>query len=315
MVHGLEVPAPRAGARVERDQAVREQVVAAAVAAEEVELAAAGRHVDDAARGVHRHLGPGVGAADVGARVLRPGLGAELAFARDRPERPDVGAGADVEGADVAGGRRVLAVGGRAEDDQVLEDLAGQPALLLDGLRIAVEPFPQIHHAVLAEAGNGLAGAGVEGPQHVQRAEQQPAILAVGALPVVHAAHREALDLGRRPALRAGRRVEGDQRAAAGPRVDHVADDERIEVGVAVGIRPGDLQLRDVALGDLGGGDEPGAVRPAGIVAPFARRTARRRARSRPPRRRPTRLPSPRGCPSVAVLLVSLDVVHGPVPS
>ena len=198
------------------------------------------------------------------------------------------------------------------EDDQVLEDLAGQAALLLDRLRIAVEPFPQIHHTVLAEARNGLAGAGVEGPQHVQRGEQQPAILAVGALPVVHAAHREALDLGRHPALRAGRRVDGDQRVAAGPRVDHVADDERIEVGVAVGIRPGDLQRPDVALGDLRGGHEPGTVRPAGIVAPFARglRAAdpardRRDDDRHDGRRREDARPSPYcWCP--------LTVVHGP---
>ena len=61
-------------------------------------------------------------------------------------------AGADVEGADVAGRRGVLAVGRRAEDDQVLEDLAGQTALLLDGLRIAIEAFAQVDDAVLAEA-------------------------------------------------------------------------------------------------------------------------------------------------------------------
>ena len=124
----------------------------------------------------------------------------------------------------------------------------GQAALLLDRRRIAIEPFTQIDHAVLAEGRNRLAGLRVEGAQHVQRAEQQPAIRAVGALPVVHAADREGLDLGRRPQLLAGRRVERDERVAAGPRVDDVADDERVEVGVAVGIRPGDLQLPTLPL-------------------------------------------------------------------
>ena len=38
----------------------------------------------------------------------------------------------------------VFLIGGRAEDDQVLEDAAGQTALLLDRRRIAVEPLPPV---------------------------------------------------------------------------------------------------------------------------------------------------------------------------
>ena len=71
VVHGLEVPEPLAGPRVERDQAVAEQIGALAVAAVEVVLRAAGRDVDDAALRVDRLLAPVVGAADGLPRVRR----------------------------------------------------------------------------------------------------------------------------------------------------------------------------------------------------------------------------------------------------
>ena len=196
VMHGLEVPEALAGARVERDQAVRVEVVAVPVAAVEIVLGAARGHVHDAARDVHRGLGPVVRTAHGRPCVGRPGVGTFVAGARHGAERPHHRAGAHVEGPDVARRRRVLAVGRRSEDQQVLEHTPWQTALLLDLRRVAVEPFTQIDHTILAEGGNGLARLRVEGTKHVQRAEQQALVAPVGTLPVVHAADRERLDLG-----------------------------------------------------------------------------------------------------------------------
>src|SRR5215212_3877481 len=102
VVHHLEVPEPTTGARVEGKDAVGEEVVAVPVAAVEVVLPTAGRYVDDAAGLVDRKLAPVIGATDSGARGVGPRLGAELAGAWDRPERPDERARSHVEGADVA---------------------------------------------------------------------------------------------------------------------------------------------------------------------------------------------------------------------
>ena len=129
VVHELEVPQPLAGARVERDDRRAEQVGADPVGAVEVVGGRAERDVGDAARGVDRHLAPVVGAADVLPRVLRPGVVAELAGTRHGMERPHELAGQDVVGADVAGRRHVAFAGGAAEDEQVLEDLAGRVRL------------------------------------------------------------------------------------------------------------------------------------------------------------------------------------------
>ena len=76
----LEVPQALARARVERDDAVGEQVVAMTIAAIEVVFAAGGRHVDDATDRIDGELGPVVRAADGGARVFGPGVGAEFTF-------------------------------------------------------------------------------------------------------------------------------------------------------------------------------------------------------------------------------------------
>ena len=88
VMHELLVPQALAGARIEGQQAVAEQVGADAVAAVEIERRRSGREVDDAARHVDRDLAPGVGAADVLPGVLRPGVVAELARTRNGVERP-----------------------------------------------------------------------------------------------------------------------------------------------------------------------------------------------------------------------------------
>ena len=99
VVHDLVVPHALAGARVERDQAVRVEVAADAIGAVVVVGRRAGREVGDAAARVDRDLAPRVGAADVLPGVLGPRLVALLAGMRHRVERPHQLAGDDVEGA------------------------------------------------------------------------------------------------------------------------------------------------------------------------------------------------------------------------
>ena len=106
--------------------------------------------------------------------------------------------------------------------------------------------------------------------EEVVRAENQAAVLAVLALPVVHASTVEPLDTLVDPDLLSGRRIERHERAVRATAVDDSAHDERIEVGLTGRVRPGHLKLAHIGLGDLRRGDEPGAVGATGVVAPFA---------------------------------------------
>ena len=140
--------------------------------------------------------------------------------------------------------------------------------------------WPSVPNDVIA-----LAGLRVDLLQHVAGAEDQAAIAAVRALPVVHAADVEAVDAGVRPQLACRWRHRARRTQSLGAAaVDDAAHDERVEVGLAGRVGPGDLQLADVGLGDLRRRDEPRAVGPAGVVAPFARASGRR---ATAPRRRP----------------------------
>ena len=101
----LEMPQPLARARVEREQAIGEEVRAVPIGAVEVVRRRAGRDVDDAPVLVDRHLTPVVRAADVLVGVFRPRLVAELSGLRNGVKLPDELARDDVVGADIAGGR------------------------------------------------------------------------------------------------------------------------------------------------------------------------------------------------------------------
>ena len=211
-MHGLEVPQPLAGLGVEREQAVGEEVLPDPIGAIEVVVRRAGRHIDDAALLVDRHRSPVVGAADVLVRLFRPGVVAELAGLRNRVELPHLLPGDDVVGADVAGRRDERFAGRRPQDDEVLPDLAGAVGLDASRLLRSRETDAQIDRAVLAERQDRLAGRGVDRLQEAVDREQQPLVLAVGALPVVDAARHDAAEPLVDPQLLAGRRIERDER-------------------------------------------------------------------------------------------------------
>src|SRR6185312_717428 len=123
-------PFPLARLHVDRDDAVREQVVPRAIAAVLVAQSLADRNVDEPEiriRGVRR---PGVGLADAdGAdlRAVRPRVRAELAGLRNQIELPELLARVHVEAADEAGNvvqpQREIAVHRRvAYHDHAVDD-------------------------------------------------------------------------------------------------------------------------------------------------------------------------------------------------
>src|SRR5262249_47801111 len=83
---------------------------------------------------------------------------------------------------------------------------------------------------------------------------EEPTILAIRALPVVHAAIADGALTFVNPDFLAGRRVERDDREALAERVHHAVDDDRVEPErplIAGRVGPRDLELGDVLLADL----------------------------------------------------------------
>ena len=117
---------------------------------------------------------------------------------------------------------------------------------------------------------NGFSGLRVDLLEEIGRAENQASVFAVLGFPIVHPSAGEPLNTFVDPDRLSGRRIECHERARRATAVDDPAHDERIEVGLAGRVRPGDLKLVHIGLGDLLRGDEPGAVGAAGVVAPFA---------------------------------------------
>jgi hypothetical protein len=273
VVHGLEVPEPLPGRRVQRQQGVGVEVVAEAVGAVEIGGGRPGRHEDDAARHVDRHAGPVVGAAAGLAPADGPGLGAGLTGGGDGPEGPPDGAGPHVDGPDVARRGRQAFVDAPADDQQIAVDGAWRREPHRLEFRRPAEAFVQIDPAVAPERRDRLAGGRV---QRVDEAidggedPRRPAVRPVGD-PTVRAT---ALHAGvERPAERPGRRVEGDGPVMRRRRVERPADDDRVglQPTVLAGVvGPGDLQARHVGAGDPGQRGMADPVRAAAVGRPVA---------------------------------------------
>ena len=181
--------------------------------------------IDDAARLVDRHLPPVVRAADVLVAVGRVGLVAELARARDRVELPEQLAGEHVVGADVAWRRHGLLARLAAEDHDVAPDSAGARRHRARARALGTqEADPHVDDAVFAERRNRFARARVNLLEKAVDREDQPAVLAVGALPVVDALARDAAQTRRAPRspCRSSRRARRARtRCARGRRARH----------------------------------------------------------------------------------------------
>ncbi len=131
-------------------------------------------------------------------------------------------------------------------DHRVLED-AARVGRVQRRRRLPVERDPQIHAAVVAEAGNQIAALRVDGGEVAACDEQQPAIRAIGTLPVVHPARAHRSLRLPAPDLLAARGVHSGQRAARRLQIHHFVYDERVEDDRAGdGKRPDHLELGHV---------------------------------------------------------------------
>ena len=281
MMQQLVVPEALAGAKVERQQRIAEQVVPFAIAAPQIEGRRAEREIPDATLLVDRELGPRVRAAGGLPRIGRPGVVAELARARNRVERPDEPAGQHIEGADVSGWRVVPFAGRRTKDEQILEHMARRSRLRAAGRKgRAPEPLAQIHETVYAEARNRLTCSCVELLQVAARRKDDAAIRSILALPVVEPA------IGRRafgregPDFLTGRRIEREHRAIFADHIHHVIHDKGAEGEAPCGARrwmePLKLELIHVGFVDL---PERGILRSFDAASWLAPRRIQPRAR------------------------------------
>ena len=174
----LVVPLALAGLQVDADEAVAEQVVAGTMAAVEVRRRILDRQVDQAELLVDGDLRPHAGVAVLRPRLLLPGVVAEFTRLRDRVERPEQLAGADVPRAHQALGvvvrlHRQAFAERRADDDHVLGDGRRRVEADLAGLQIDLLALADdgadlhVDDAVGAEAGDRHAGLRVERDQAI----------------------------------------------------------------------------------------------------------------------------------------------------
>lgn len=126
VMHHLKMPEALAGAGVESEEAVGEEIGSSAVDAVEIVFRAGSGRIDDPTLFVERELTPDIGAADSIPCAGRPCFVTELAGMRDGVEGPDDAAGANVEGSQIAGRGAIALIGGRAQDEQVFENAAGR---------------------------------------------------------------------------------------------------------------------------------------------------------------------------------------------
>jgi hypothetical protein len=275
VMDSLKMPEAAAGGGVEGEERVGEEVVANAVASVEIEDGGAGGDVDDTALSIEGHAGPVVGSAGGLPCAGRPGFVAVFAGARDGMEGPAEGAGANVEGADVAG-RRGMGFGvASSDDDEVFVNEAGSGES--DGLLIVrfAQAFAEIDAAVVAEGGNGATGPRVESVEVVEDAGEDAAVVVVGAArPVREAAGGlgcaangavVTIDGGVEfPEQSAGGGIEGDDFVGRRAGVEDVSDDEG--VGLDVALFSGVVLPRDFELGDVGAVD----LRERGVMVAVA---------------------------------------------
>ena len=245
----LEVPRPLPGLDVDRDQGLREEVVAEAVDAVVVVGRRPRRQVHVAELVVAGEHRPDVGVARVAPRVVQPGVDPELVGAVGHGvEVPRVLAGPDVPGPDPARDRLLgdAAVGDvRAVDDAVAHH---------DGRRVDAEEHRvqvvalvtarprQPHHrvdpaAAVPEVGARPARLRVDADQVAVAGAPEDALVSLAVGPVGDAPLRPRVAHGRGAlfvALRvvdpeglAGRRVDGDALRERGVEVEHAADHQR----------------------------------------------------------------------------------------
>ena len=291
-MHGLEVPAPLAGFRVESEDRLGEQALSRAVAAVPVVARGAGCRVGDAQFLVAADPGPDVGGAGIGRFGAVPGIESELARLGDDVEAPAQGSGARIVAPDHP--RRVLpprpGVGRRFTDHDRVAAHDGRRCPEVLAARHAAADVEHVGAPAVAEVRVEGAGVRVEGGQPAVAGEEEPPPL---SLTPGHAAADGAA--AHVPWLLVLERIVGPQNLAAGgvergrgqagrdqhPSVAHhrrvLEHEGRNDALVAGGDpvvdrlpAPGDLELMHVVAVDLVERRVLAAPAVSGVVVPLA---------------------------------------------
>src|SRR5712672_1654545 len=99
----LKMPNSLSCLRVQRNQAICEEIVAQPIGAVEIKCSGARRNVNNSTLRIKGHPSPIVGGAAGLPRILRPSGIPEFSGTRDRVKRPAKSAVSNVEGTNVAG--------------------------------------------------------------------------------------------------------------------------------------------------------------------------------------------------------------------
>ena len=255
VVHALEGPDAFSRGGVKREQRIGKQILTDAIGAIKVRDRRTGGHVEDAAFLIKRHAGPVIGRAGVQPCVLRPRVVAVFARIRDGVEAPAQSAGVHVEGADVAGRRRMRLRIAPADDDQVFIDNAGRGQR--DGLFavVAAQIFPEIDAAVFSKALDRTATCGIERIEKICDTGEEPAFRSIA--PPSEAANRLGAAHSRieLPAHRSCRRIERDDLLRGCVGIECASDDQRARLQAnAFFVRivgPRNAQPADIGAVDL----------------------------------------------------------------
>ena len=278
----LIMPDALAGARVECDDAVREQVVANAIRAVEVEGRRARGGKNHRALRVDRHARPRIGATRNLPRLGGPGIVSEFTRMRDRVETPAQRAGLDVVRPDVAGSAGERLGNGAPDDQQILEHDARRARAHREAQYGAPQPCAQIDPAAVPERTNRLPRRAVECVQPIAIVEDHP-VARDDHPPMANArGGRRAVVRIEAPELLSRCSVQGEHLEFWRGGIQHAVHDDRIGLHFRTGelivrlVGPRNLQLLHVGGRDLAECRVVRVVVAAAIHGPIDRAGLRR---------------------------------------
>ena len=259
MFNALEMPDATACAGVQRNHAIGEKIVADTISAIEIKRSRASGAEHHAEFRVDAQAGPRIRAAGDLVRLRRPGVVAELAGMRDGVKNP-----APLL-SDVVTSNARMSPGepGRVSGtvlpmiQQVFEDLAGTAGADGHVFGRAIEPFPKIDAAVVAEPLNRFTCATVERPQVIAMADEHAVFIYGDAAMAIAPLWLVALIGVETPDFTPGLGIERDHAQLGRGGIEDAIDDDgialhlRIFEGVVRVVRPDNLKAGDVIAIDL----------------------------------------------------------------
>ncbi len=136
---------------------------------------------------------------------------------------------------------------------------------------VAPQPFFQGGGAIVAEAGDGHARGGVQGPEHLVRAKDKSPVFLVLAFPVIDSGPDYSGEGNAAPYLLPRRGIQRNDATSLGHHVHDAVHDDGVEEVAARGrirVIPHDLNLLNVSFGNLFEIHVLGLVSPAAILFP-----------------------------------------------